>query len=103
MPARSVWILRPDGDEASPALTFRLGPRVVRTVGRTVQADFVVDAPLVSRIHCRLSTDTQGNLEVEDLRSTNGTFVNGRPITRAVLAQGDRLRIGRMELVVEKT
>ncbi len=56
----------------------------------------------MSRVHCRLTTDAQGNLEVEDLRSTNGTFVNGRRVRRSALAPGDRLRVGRTELVVER-
>ena len=97
-----MWVLRTAGDDSSPQLTFRVGARVMRTVGRTVVADFVVDAPLVSRVHCRLTTDAQGNLEVEDLRSTNGTFVNGRRVRRSALTPGDRLRVGRTELVVER-
>ncbi|MEQ1919112.1 MAG: FHA domain-containing protein, partial [Elusimicrobiota bacterium] len=44
-------------------------------VGRAPRADFVVDAPLVSRLHCRLTLQPDGLL-VEDLESTNGTLVN---------------------------
>jgi pSer/pThr/pTyr-binding forkhead associated (FHA) protein len=82
---------------------FRLLPGAVKTVGRAAQADFVVEAALVSRVHCRLTSDASGMLEVEDLRSTNGTFVNDRPVKRARLAPGDRLRVGRVELMVERT
>jgi pSer/pThr/pTyr-binding forkhead associated (FHA) protein len=71
-------------------------------MGRATRADFVVDAPLVSRIHCRLSVTREGQLEVEDLRSTNGTFVNDRRVERAVLVPGDRLRLGRAELEVQR-
>jgi pSer/pThr/pTyr-binding forkhead associated (FHA) protein len=83
-------------------MTFRVSPGSTRTVGRTVHADFVVDAPLVSRVHCRLTTDAEGCLTVEDLESTNGTFVNGRRVRQAALVPGDRLRLGRVELVVEQ-
>ena len=38
-------------------------------------------------------------LEVRDLESTNGTFINGQRIDVAHLAPGDRLQVGRMELV----
>jgi pSer/pThr/pTyr-binding forkhead associated (FHA) protein len=99
-----MWILRAAAASASErAWSFRLLPGAVKTVGRAAQADFVVEAALVSRVHCRLTSDASGMLEVEDLRSTNGTFVNDRPVKRARLAPGDRLRVGRVELMVERT
>jgi pSer/pThr/pTyr-binding forkhead associated (FHA) protein len=98
-----VWILKTDTAEPDrPALSFRLLPGGMKTVGRAVRADFIVDAALVSRVHCRLTSTTSGRLEVEDLRSTNGTFVNDRRVKRAVLVPGDRLRVGRVELLVER-
>jgi pSer/pThr/pTyr-binding forkhead associated (FHA) protein len=39
---------------------------------------------------------------VQDLDSTNGTFVNGKRIDRAHIGSGDRLRVGRIELTVER-
>jgi pSer/pThr/pTyr-binding forkhead associated (FHA) protein len=39
---------------------------------------------------------------VVDLKSTNGTFVNGKRVHKAQLADGDKLRVGRVELVVKK-
>ena len=90
-----MWILQ--GFET----TFRLGSGSVKTVGRAPRADFVVDAALVSRVHCRL-TATDDRLEVVDLKSTNGTFVNGKRVHKAHLSAGDRLRVGRVELTVEK-
>ena len=92
-----MWILQ--GSE--PATTFRLRPGAVKTVGRAPRADFVVDAALVSRLHCRL-TAAADKLEVVDLKSTNGTYVNGRRIDKAHLGEGDRLRVGRLELTVER-
>jgi pSer/pThr/pTyr-binding forkhead associated (FHA) protein len=82
-------------------LTFRVPPGGVKTVGRAARADFILEAPLVSRLHCRLEAG-DNNLEVVDLKSTNGTFVNDKRITRAQLTSGDRLRVGRVELKVEK-
>ncbi|MGE0704386.1 MAG: FHA domain-containing protein [Vicinamibacterales bacterium] len=73
----------------------------MKTVGRAPRADFIVDAALVSRVHCRLEANEE-KLEVIDLSSTNGTFVNDRRVTRAPLAGGDRLRVGRIELTVER-
>jgi ABC transport system ATP-binding/permease protein len=96
-----MWILRTI-TEAQPEKTFRILPGGVRTLGRAAGADFVVDAALVSRVHCRLTSLPGGQLEVRDLESTNGTFVNGRRIDVARLAPGDRLQVGRMELVALK-
>ena len=70
-------------------------------MGRAPRADFVVDAPLVSRLHCRLTLQDNGVL-VEDLDSTNGTFVNGSRVRKSLLASGDVLRVGRMEFAVRK-
>ena len=93
-----MWILRALTDE-SPAQTFQLLPGAVRTLGRATGADFIVDAALVSRVHCRLTALPGGQLEVRDLESTNGTFVNGKRVEVARLSSGDRLQVGRMELV----
>jgi pSer/pThr/pTyr-binding forkhead associated (FHA) protein len=93
-----MWILR-TMDAGKPEKTFRLLPGSIRTVGRATGADFIVDAPLVSRVHCRLTVAPNGTLEVRDLESTNGTFLNGKRIERARLKSGDRLGVGRIELV----
>jgi pSer/pThr/pTyr-binding forkhead associated (FHA) protein len=93
-----MWILRTT-DEGKREKTFRLVAGGVRTVGRSTGADFIVDAPLVSRVHCRLTVLSDGSLEVRDLESTNGTFINGQRVETARLKSGDRLGVGRVELV----
>ena len=93
-----MWILR-TVDEGQPEKTFRILPGGVRTIGRATGADFILDAPLVSRVHCRLTALPDGELEVKDLDSTNGTFVNGARIETARLSPGDRLGVGRGALV----
>jgi len=94
------WILQSTGDKP---LTLRIPFDSVRTLGRTARADFIVNAPLVSRIHCRLSADASGSLRVEDLGSTNGTLVNGKRVDRAALKEGDTLGVGRMDFTVSAT
>jgi pSer/pThr/pTyr-binding forkhead associated (FHA) protein len=94
-----MWLLQ--SAESEPALTFRLSPGTVKTVGRAPRADFIVDAALVSRLHCRITAGDE-KLEVVDLESTNGTYVNGTRVQRSDLKSGDRLRVGRVELVVER-
>jgi len=93
------WILSSDGSEP---VVIRLAPGTTKTVGRAAEADLIVDAALVSRVHCRLRVNPAGDLEVEDLKSTNGTQVNGRRVTREQLNDGDTLAIGRLELRVRR-
>jgi pSer/pThr/pTyr-binding forkhead associated (FHA) protein len=93
-----MWILRTITDTQAEQ-TFRILPGGVRTLGRAAGADFIVDAALVSRVHCRLTALPGGQLEVRDLESTNGTFVNGTRVNVAHLASGDKLQVGRVELV----
>jgi|SRR5262245_2727230 len=97
---RAMWILS-SANPAKDDVTFRLLKGAIKTVGRAPRADFVVDAALVSRLHCRL-TNHGDHVEVVDLSSTNGTFVNDKRVEKAKLATGDRLRVGRVELTIEK-
>jgi pSer/pThr/pTyr-binding forkhead associated (FHA) protein len=96
-----MWVLKTAADAESP-FTFRILPGSIKTIGRATRADFVVDAGLVSRLHCRLTAGAT-ELEMVDLDSTNGTFVNGERATRATLKSGDRLGVGRVDLIVEKS
>ena len=96
-----MWVLR-TAEGAELPFTFRILPGNIKTVGRATRADFILDAPLVSRVHCRLTAGT-AELEVTDLESTNGTFVNGERVDRATLKGGDRLGVGRVELTIEKS
>jgi len=71
----------------------RLGERPV-TAGRDRHLDIVLADSEVSRLHC-LASVLDGAVVVEDLGSTNGTFVNGHRIsTRAPLSIGSLLRVG---------
>lgn len=94
-----MWTLQ-SIDPADAGLLFRLVPGTLKTIGRAPGVDFVVDAALVSRVHCRLTLSEQNELLLEDLGSTNGTFLNGQKVGRAVLSVGDKLTVGRVEFVV---
>lgn len=94
-----MWTLQ-SVDPEDVGLLFRMLPGTLKTVGRAPRADFVVDAALVSRVHCRLMLNHDNQLELEDLGSTNGTFVNGRKVDKVTLADGDKVTIGRVEFVV---
>ena len=95
-----MWILHASDSGIEP-LTLRISPRATKTIGRSPGADFMIDEALVSRLHCRLEASDQ-TLDVVDLASTNGTYVNDKRIDRARLKSGDRLRIGRIEMTVQK-
>lgn len=62
-------------------------------VGRSSDLDMVLVEDMVSRKHARISMQTD-QIWIEDLGSTNGTFVNGEKIKRARLKEGDRVLIG---------
>jgi two-component system, cell cycle response regulator len=63
-------------------------------VGRDTDADLVVPRSAVSRQHCRLARDDSGLWWLEDLQSTNGTFINEKRVSRARLVEGDLVRFG---------
>ena len=94
------WILQ--SDDNTPTV-LRLTPGSVKTIGRGTGADFIVDAALVSRIHCRLTAEVSDRLVVEDLDSTNGTIVNGQKTDRAILRDGDTVTIGRRTFTVQQS
>lgn len=96
-----MWILEAAGDSEAGALMFRIPPGAIKTIGRASRADFILDVPLVSRLHCRLTASATG-LEIFDLDSTNGTFVNDCRIKQAMLSSGDLVRIGRVSLTVSQ-
>lgn len=97
-----MWILK-TAEGSDPDLTFRILPGSVKTAGRAPGgANFIVDAALVSRVHCRLTAGAT-EIEIIDLDSTNGTFLNGERIDkRATARAGDRIGIGRVELTVSE-
>lgn len=95
-----MWLLKTE-DEADPSFTFRILPGSIKTIGRSPGAEFILEAAMVSRLHCQLTAGA-AELEVVDMESTNGTFVNGERVTRASLKEGDKLGVGRVELFVTR-
>src|SRR5206468_6935618 len=72
---------------------FPLADHKEIVVGRSSDLDMVLVEDMVSRRHARIACNgTQ--ITIEDLGSTNGTFVNGEKIKRATLKEGDRILIG---------
>jgi hypothetical protein len=68
------------------------------TLGRHRNNDIVVNDPKVSSFHARIDRSSEGFVLV-DLKSRNGSFVNGKRITQRVLATGDEVRLGTARLL----
>ena len=84
--------------EATNGQRFSLGSPVV--VGRSADADIVIEDPYASELHFRLGTQA-GEVMLHDLGSTNGTYVNGRRVTTpTTLSKGDSIQVGRTILEV---
>jgi hypothetical protein len=95
-PVHSLEVSGPDG------VARRVPLRPPLTIGRTAPSDLVLSGVEVSRSHCRILEDG-GRIAVEDMRSTNGTFLNETRVTSVVpLNPGDRLRIGSHVLVYRR-
>lgn len=76
-----------------PNQIYELNKDII-TLGRDITNDIVINDPEVSRHHCRM-TRGGGGYTLEDLGSTNGTFVNGQRLTGArPLAGGDMVGLG---------
>jgi pSer/pThr/pTyr-binding forkhead associated (FHA) protein len=72
------------------------------TIGRKADNDLVIEDPAVSGHHARI-VKIQAVFFLEDLKSTNGTAINGRPITRHQLRDADVVTIGQHRLVFQDT
>ncbi|HYP97034.1 MAG TPA: DUF4388 domain-containing protein [Polyangiaceae bacterium] len=99
---------KPSGTEPSPS-DLRYGLRFISgkyqggeyplsegqeiVIGRSSELDMVLVEEMVSRKHARIAL-SQGVISIEDLGSTNGTFVNGEKVERGTLKEGDRVLVG---------
>ena len=94
--------------ERRPALVFLRGEllavpipldRAEVTVGRALDADIRINDSRASRLHARIITETDAatgvtRYRLNDLDSTNGTILNGKPIDQALLQDGDKFEVG---------
>ena len=63
-------------------------------IGRSSELDMVLVEDMVSRKHAKITVGGDGKITIEDLGSTNGTFVNGEKVKQARIKEGDRILIG---------
>jgi len=78
-----------------------VSPGQTKVIGRSADADAVVDEPSLSRQHARLSMAQDGVVTVEDLGSTNGVFVNGTQRRVSTVVPGDTVRLGALEFTTD--
>jgi len=72
---------------------FPLRPNREIIIGRSSDLDMVLVEDMVSRKHAKITTDDH-TVSIQDLGSTNGTFVNGEKIRAIRLKEGDRILVG---------
>ncbi len=70
-------------------------------IGRSAECDFVLDGKEVSRRHARIFYE-DGNFKIEDLKSTNGTYLNGKKIDITDLHHGDEIKIGDFTIIFDE-
>lgn len=84
--------------ESQAGLDFTVTDATV--LGRSDEADIVLDDPYASEFHLRLVAQ-EGGLTLHDLGSTNGTYLNGRRVTAPTeLRRGDAIQVGKTVMEV---
>lgn len=89
---RLIW-RDPDGCVRMVAIDRRL------VIGREATCDVVFVGARISRRHCALWLE-KGGVQIQDLQSANGTFVNGVRVARQSLRDGDTIELGGLALAV---
>jgi ABC-type multidrug transport system ATPase subunit/pSer/pThr/pTyr-binding forkhead associated (FHA) protein len=79
-------------DDDSGLARVRLQQRI--RIGRDPESDWFIDDLNVSRTHAEIAQNSSGGYEIVDLKSTNGTFLNGNKIKRDLLKTGDVISVG---------
>lgn len=86
---------KPDGTERK--LEFGSKPLII---GRLPESEISVRDSFISRVHCGISF-TNGQFNLKDFGSTNGTYRNGARVFECTLATGDKIQVGNTTLVFE--
>ncbi|MDP3775450.1 MAG: adenylate/guanylate cyclase domain-containing protein [Gemmatimonadales bacterium] len=81
--------------------TVDVKPGVTLIVGRAVNSDVPIYDPTISRQHAQV-TASNGGVQIKDLGSSNGTFLNGSKITEAVATPNDVVMFGKVSFYVRE-
>jgi adenylate cyclase len=82
-------------------LTFRVRGGYPGVLGRGTRGQFTINDSSISRLHVKLSAGEEG-LAMEDLESTNGTFLNDARVTKATASDGDVVKFGSVAFLVRR-
>ena len=95
-----VVVVRSKTSSGQETSTFEYDQPVI-TIGRAEVNDIVLPTPKVSKRHAKLEVTPHG-LVLTDLKSTNGTYLNGRKVMAAVLVgEGDNVHVGEFAIEVK--
>jgi S1-C subfamily serine protease len=94
-----VWLRVLSGEDAGRTVELPEAGRPF-ILGRVQGCDLVIRDERASRQHAELRVEAAGGVRVVDLGSANGTFVDGRRVTEALLAGGEELVVGGVELAL---
>jgi hypothetical protein len=97
--SRLLTLFEPESPETLLALDWS-GESYELSIGRSTGCDVVLTDISVSRRHARL-IPRDGIWVLQDLSSTNGSYLNGRRVSRCQLLPGDRLALGQTTLRVD--
>lgn len=92
-PLALVMTVRLTCIDAVPSASNTVLNQLPVTIGRGDEADICIRDTWSSRIHCRLNVQ-DGQLWLEDLKSSNGTLVNGVQIDDTPIQSGDQITVG---------
>jgi len=91
----SLVLFKKDGSRKAFSL-----PSSVTVIGRRSDCDLYIPLMPISRRHCQLNYDG-GVLKIRDLGSRNGTYLNGKRISEAVIQAGDYIKVGPLTFVFQ--
>ena len=75
--------------------------REIIKIGRLATAHLVLDDEKISRIHSVIEVSPDGAISIIDMGSAEGTFVNGKKVSRGALRAGDQITLGGLRIVME--
>src|SRR5512133_3263859 len=86
------------GDELVRSEQFN---REIIKIGRLASAHLCLDDEKISRIHSVIEVSPDGAISIIDMGSAEGTFVNGKKVSRGALQLGDQITLGGLRIVLE--
>lgn len=96
---REHWLIGTSGDVSGK--NFHVGTQTI-TIGRAANNVIQITDSDASRIHCRI-VPVGGSLQIQDMDSSNGIFVNEKKVKRHIFQDQDQLRIGECRFVYHRS